>query len=612
MKKLTLMTLAAMSLGLASCVKDVADYDPQTVKDGVTNAYNAAFVNTFGTPAPNQTWGFTSENSSMRSATSEWNGTHTKPHSWESGFNFASEDEVKNMVGVVNVKDHMTQYGYDGTKGSVYYIPSDFEGELNMNWLKCEKDESFTFYNFGTVTSFHSMNVDGVNTLYNAGKMVFKTNPAVKFTAVYNRASSETEKGILEIQDNDAYAKIDNLYNSANLILGAGKDWEGKTAQANVKVNGVIYSTGTGIVELPGGADWMAGCHIDGIVYTDAYLKIQNSTDKYMCGVVSRNEGDNIDIVDKAGGLTTSYIKTNRLSLNGASVYLLNNGYVNANQIHAEGSSNSQLGSEYEAIVVEPVTGAKAFVETTSFDLPNVKIFGNHLGAGVYTKFETIRYYDENYEKTVVTKTAGEYFERYPNEAGKLAPETLGGVSECGGPWGKTTTTPTPDWTFLCRVFAEDLSATDATDFDFNDVVFDVYYDKNGTTNAAQIHLQAAGGTLPLYVGGIEVHGQFGEGYGSGIMINTGDKANVNNETAEPYLIQNVFTGNDKLDDVNTNINVVVTKFGEDVPLTAYEGKPAAKFAVTEKIVWPNERQAIEEKYPNFKSWVGDANVKWY
>jgi len=54
------------------------------------------------------------------------------------------------------------------------------------------------------------------------------------------------------------------------------------------------------------------------------------------------------------------------------------------------------------------------------------------------------------------------------------------------------------------RVFCEDLGNT--YDFDFNDVVFDVYYqsyyDANGRLNIdAVVTVQASGGTLPLYIG---------------------------------------------------------------------------------------------------------------
>lgn len=68
------------------------------------------------------------------------------------------------------------------------------------------------------------------------------------------------------------------------------------------------------------------------------------------------------------------------------------------------------------------------------------------------------------------------------------------------------------------RVMAEDLSAGESgEDFDFNDVVFDVYFSPN--VGEAYVMVQAAGGTLPLKVHGTEVHGLWGKS--TDTMINT-------------------------------------------------------------------------------------------
>ena len=61
-------------------------------------------------------------------------------------------------------------------------------------------------------------------------------------------------------------------------------------------------------------------------------------------------------------------------------------------------------------------------------------------------------------------------------------------------------TPPPPPSGFVCRIIAEDLTVGENSDFDFNDVVFDVI------DNGATIRLRAAGGELPLYVAGQEVH----------------------------------------------------------------------------------------------------------
>lgn len=157
----------------------------------------------------------------------------------------------------------------------------------------------------------------------------------------------------------------------------------------------------------------------------------------------------------------------------------------------------------------------------------------------------------------------------------------------------------TPNWKFLCRVFAEDLSATSSTDFDFNDVVFDVYTD--GTD--AKVQLLAAGGTLELTVAGHEVHDAFG--VSTTTMVNTGLNDGLE---AEPFIVEGVST----LEQVRDNIHIVVTKLGTLCELHANQGEPAAKFAIPAQVAWADERQSIKDKYSKFGQWINDPTVKWW
>lgn len=585
MKKLTLMTLAAMSLGLVSCVKDAADYDPQTVKDGVTNAYNAAFVNTFGTPAPNQTWGFTSENSSMRSVfDGHWDGVHNSTSSSKvpCGVNWTDTIPFEIPSGVVTVTANTKL-----VPNTNYYVPANYNGKLNF-----DNNFNANIYVAGKVTGYDGGNQQTMN-VYIFEKASWTGGFTSGKTTFYNN-------GVLTLGGSDLQNEnVSAIYNAGSFTYGG----------SNTNANTYLYSTGT-ILLTADYIDFKLKCDVHNTITANGNIKIQNSTAKYICGLNAAGKVENVD-----GPLVISTLIANELSFDGNPVYLTKGGHINVATTFSLVNSNSH---------VYAVTGSNALVETVNFNFGNkndlTHTFSDNIYFNVTGRVDVANCHAmggshnfNNVEEYLAYDghNAGQQDE-YPLAKERVNNTEVSGVSECGGPWGKTTTTPTPDWTFLCRVFAEDLSATDATDFDFNDVVFDVYYDKNGTTNAAQIQLLAAGGTLPLTVGGIEVHGQFGEGYGSGIMINTGAKANVNNETAKPYLIQNVFINNDKLDDVNKNVVVKVTKFGEEVTLKALQGEPAAKFATTDKVDWPSEREAIEEKYPNFKSWVGDANVKWY
>ena len=123
------------------------------------------------------------------------------------------------------------------------------------------------------------------------------------------------------------------------------------------------------------------------------------------------------------------------------------------------------------------------------------------------------------------------------------------------------TTTPPPPSSANLRVMAEDLSANDeGKDFDFNDVVFDVYFSE--TQGEAYVMVQAAGGTLPLKVHGTEVHGLFGQPTNK--MINTHAEdpdLGLNGISGlEPQKIQLTGIIVNSKSDVNTKVKIMVQK----------------------------------------------------
>lgn len=157
------------------------------------------------------------------------------------------------------------------------------------------------------------------------------------------------------------------------------------------------------------------------------------------------------------------------------------------------------------------------------------------------------------------------------------------------------------------RIMGEDLSAREGSDFDFNDVVFDVMW----TTTGAKIRLVAAGGRLPLTIEGNEVHAKFLEANpGSGITVKTLINTAEGEHQKYNAPIFDV-TGNFKDADGNLDANlikVMVNKGTDENPdwleMTAKKGKVASKFGIDAKIDWCNEKQDIESKWSNFAKWV--------
>ena len=148
------------------------------------------------------------------------------------------------------------------------------------------------------------------------------------------------------------------------------------------------------------------------------------------------------------------------------------------------------------------------------------------------------------------------------------------------------------------RVIAEDLTVNGNGDFDFNDVVFDVKFVNNKT----YILLQAAGGTLPLTVAGYEVHEAFGVDVNT--MVNT-NNGTINKEPVS-IVVENSYNYDVK------KIPILVNYGTDWVELNIIKDKVPSKICVKSTFKWCDERQDIEDKYPDFIKYVKNENTHWY
>ena len=161
-----------------------------------------------------------------------------------------------------------------------------------------------------------------------------------------------------------------------------------------------------------------------------------------------------------------------------------------------------------------------------------------------------------------------------------------------------------PEGTTL-RVMAEDLSANQASDFDFNDVVLDFVANENGT--AATIYLQAAGGTLPLRINendAWEVHKLFG--VATNVMVNTGAEEKGLNGDTKPTVTVGTVTGDFSAANFRqavNNVKIEVQKNGQWMELRAKQGEAACKFGTDPANKWVPELENIDGYY-NFSDWV--------
>ena len=152
------------------------------------------------------------------------------------------------------------------------------------------------------------------------------------------------------------------------------------------------------------------------------------------------------------------------------------------------------------------------------------------------------------------------------------------------------------------RIMCEDLGTT--ADFDFNDIVIDVYNDWSGYPGnwggATIVTVRAAGGTLPATVAGKEIHELFG--------VDTKDMVNTGIKTAPVAIFRIPQVANAK------DVKVMVGNDTGTWELKTATGAAPQKICVPNGTKWNKEYKSIELSYPNFKNYVNDAaaNKEWH
>ncbi len=172
------------------------------------------------------------------------------------------------------------------------------------------------------------------------------------------------------------------------------------------------------------------------------------------------------------------------------------------------------------------------------------------------------------------------------------------------------------------RVMVEDiidsnLASVKTSDWDFNDAVFDVRFEKswvNGTPENnyqdghhqkyAIITLHAAGGTKYLTIGGegdkgVEVHKALG--------VETGTMVNTGNGATRPVAIFRI-----PVEDNVDNANDIPVYVGDQV-LKAQKGRATQKLCVPTDVKWMKERVQFINSYDQFKDYVNNSKPEdWY
>ena len=636
----------AMCAGFTSCSHDLEAPSQEEINEAnaqrITNSYNQAFIATFGHPAANQDWGFSS--SSTRALTRA-----------NSGQNYAATHEYTDASGKVIAGANMNHNEWaDPDKGfGGWVVPAPltndqkalvaryFQTVNDMNYVDPQLRHFFVqqVYTGGNTTVNNT--TEGIiaadNSAYTSANMNLMTvgqyNSHINdFNAGTCSASDVLDNGqhvggtshsdqitlMVNVDDTSCFGYHETGSSTHHNDKAALVSWQ-TIAQWQVN-NGEISSIEASILNdtwdrsflgfdlaIKEGAQAYATDEAGNVQYAD-YSQAPTSP-------AYAWDGENIieikaKVANQWGGYDfTDFLPAYQNIMKGTEAigWLTTNKnfYVAADNVTLTGEANasekpiSEVYSDnvlvFKDVKVEGASNNKAHVL-------NLKRIQELVGQGYLpvnnkslTEWVKVGTSDGYYSDWIVTLT----------EAKRIP----------------TNTTPAD-----LRIMAEDLSATEASDFDFNDVVFDVYFAKEGESET-KILVRAAGGTLPLQIKVSdtewqEVHGLWG--LGTGIMINTGAEAMFGSskgadgrgskELTLKYPIRNA--------EQAKNITIQVQKAlpnGQKqwMEMTAPTGEPAAKFAIPapnpDSENWCNERTPIQTKYTKFTDWVqGQSNIKWW
>jgi len=637
MKKYLMTGIAALAMcaGFTSCSHDLEAPSQEEINEvnaqKITNSYNQAFIATFGHPAANQDWGFSS--SSTRAITRA-NSGHTYPATHEykdasgkviAGANmnhneWADPDKefggwvvpaplteaqkalVARYFQTVNdmsyedpqLRQFFVQQVYKGGKTTVN---STTEGITAADETKYDSDNM----NLMTVGQYNSHIND-----FNAGTCS-ASNVLDNGQKVGGSSHSDQITLMVNVDDTSCFGYHETGSSTHHNDKAALVSWQ-TIAQWQVN-NGEISSIEASILNdtwdrsflgfdlaIKEGAQAYATDDAGNVQYAD-YSQAAESP-KYAW------DGEKIiEIADPTKYYPVEYYDDYKtIKKNGESIGWLTtnkNFYVAADNVTMSQTLSmnraqaSTITTIQDAPVLKDVMDGDTYYQSV-VNLPRIKqlVDNGYLPVNNknLTEWVKVGTSDGYYSDWIVTLT----------EAKRIP----------------TNTTPAD-----LRIMAEDLSATEASDFDFNDVVFDVYFAKEGETQT-KILVRAAGGTLPLRIKVSdtewqEVHGLWG--LGTGIMINTGAERMFGSSKGADNKGSKELTLKYAVADAAAakNITIQVQKGDIWVEMTAPNGEPAAKFAIPapnpDAENWCKERTPIQTQYTKFTDWVkGQSNIKWW
>ena len=643
-----MIVIVATILGtmvLSSCSKDKYQYSEEKVEQNLNETYAVAFERAFGKVGPNVDWGFSSKNANTRALTRAVGTYATCKGNLQPTISFPTDCDASNfspdLTTIPSYEDYLISKGTQWwhpeeiTDGGVVYIDAvqpiaisggteDAHAKLYIKAgtydftsisfvlgkftdLYLLEGATVTFDNTVTSTAIFNIYIasgaeliangdDGLVAnsdarVYNHGTITcskFKVNST---SFLYNAGTVEADS--VNVESNPSRVVNDGTINAANVVVNAGAVQN--NAECNISATTKVNSNNSGWVNnghwttydyayIGGSENVINNCMLE--VTHDFEMNISSAEGAFKidagCGVLTENF---------YGGRDSS---TDAVS--GPFKILMGANAVFVVEKTAQFESGTAGNAGYGIYGISPdgyaVFQAKDIVRDTylaSINSHGAVTYGGNLYVSAETHFAQGN--DGSGNKFI-----------YEKDGFSIDNNIYAAGFQSGKPNINITATPcNPGFVGgapLYRVIAEDLSASEAGDFDFNDVVFDVVKAEGGKTT---LKLICAGGTLPLRVMGIEVHGLFGEttpnASGTYKMYNTGSGPTVDPVTFE---VDGIYTTPEQI----KNIKIEVYKNGSWMELKATRGEAACKILVDDTFTPVPERTNIANAYMKFTDYV--------
>ncbi len=672
MKKYLTTGVAAIAFVVAftSCSKSTDLYDQSAVDEKnrqeqekkdqqkemtVNEKYAAAFEKAFGKVGPNVDWGFSSKNANTRAFTRSVGTYASYRGTIEPTLDppFPTDCAASNFLDAVPAG--VNRLSPNGAGAGSYFI--DAETESVSTWSGASKiyvtgtvdlsagdgDASATTWKFapdnrseiyllkGSTLKLGTNSAINFNVaaIYIAEGATFETAGLLKAnsnTKVYNHGTVKVgtfevntssflynvgtlEAGSVNAESNDSRIVNDGTFNCASVTVNAGA----------VQNNAEWTVTGTTEVNS-NNSGWVNNGHwttydyayVGGSwnVINNCFLEVKND---FAMNISSEQGAFKID---GGGGVLTKYFDGGRASTGAVSgPFVIVMGPKAVFVVEETAILESGRGDENGFGIFGPSTGEYAVFQANHIARdPYLESINSHgavtYGGNLYVSAET--HFAQGYD----SDGSGSYVPQpfiYEKDGFSIANNIYAAGFKSGKPNINIPETPcSPGFIGgdpLYRVIAEDLSASEAGDFDFNDVVFDVVKAEGGVTT---LKLICAGGVLPLRVRGAnqaegtEIHSLFGENEpnanGQYKMYNTGLSPKM--PEAE-FTVEGTYTTPEQI----KNIIIEVFKENKWLELKAERGKAACKILVDDTFKPVAERKNIADENKLFTNYVQGSFV---